>query len=72
MGLMPRAAIRPESLVDPLVRRAMVEKKKALVFTFIHPDEPSLQLDIFLRPELSYEAIKPHAQPMDIGDSAYG
>ena len=38
-----------------------------MVFTFIHPDEPSLQLDVFLRPELSYEALKPRALPMDIG-----
>ena len=67
MGLLPRAPIRPDSLVDPLVRQAMVEEKKALVFTFIHPDVPSLQLDVFLRPELSYEALKPHALPMDIG-----
>ena len=68
MGLVPRAPVRPETLADPKVRRAMVEEKKALVFTFIHPDEPSLQLDVFLRPELSYEALKPHAQPMDIGE----
>jgi hypothetical protein len=67
MGLLPRVPIRPESLMDPLVLRAMVEDKKALVFTFIHPDEPSLQLDVFLRPELSYEALKPYALPMDIG-----
>jgi len=67
MGLLPRAPIRPESLVDPLVRQAMVEEKKVLVFTFIHPDEPSLRLDVFLRPELSYEALKPHVLPMDIG-----
>jgi len=26
-----------------------------------------LQLDVFLRPELSFEALKPHAQPMEIG-----
>jgi hypothetical protein len=67
MGLVPRAPVRPETLADPKVRQAMVEEKKALVFTFIHPDEPSLQLDVFLRPELSYEALKPYAQPMDIG-----
>ena len=67
MGLVPRAPVRPETLADPKVRQAMVKEKKALVFTFIHPDEPSLQLDVFLRPELSYEALKPHAQPMDIG-----
>ena len=67
MGLVPRAPVRPETLADPKVRQAMVEEKQALVFTFVNPDEPILQLDVFLRPELSYEALKPHAQTMDIG-----
>lgn len=67
MGLLPRAPVRPKTLIDPKVRQAMVEEKQALVFTFVHPDEPILQLDVFLRPELSYEALKPHAQAMEIG-----
>ena len=68
MGLLPRAPVRPETLIDPKVRQAMVEEKQALVFTFVHPDEPILQLDTFLRPELSYEALKPHAQWLEIGE----
>jgi len=67
LGLLPRAPVRPETLVDPKVRQAIVEEKQALVFTFVHPDEPILQLDVFLRPELSFEALRPHAQPMEIG-----
>ncbi|NBR63922.1 MAG: hypothetical protein EBT77_06410, partial [Verrucomicrobia bacterium] len=34
MGLLPRAPVRPETLIDPKVRQAMVEEKQALVFTF--------------------------------------
>ncbi|NDA10567.1 MAG: hypothetical protein EBZ07_06955, partial [Verrucomicrobia bacterium] len=68
MGLLPRAPVRPETLIDPKVRQAMVEEKQALVFTFVHPDDPSLQLDVFLRPELSYESFKSHAQWMELGD----
>jgi hypothetical protein len=68
MGLLPRAPVRPESLIDPKVRQAMVEEKQALVFTFVHPDDPSLQLDVFLRPELSYEVLKSHAQWLELGD----
>ena len=68
MGLLPRAPVRPETLIDPKVRQAMVEEKQALVFTFVHPDEPSLQLDVFLRPELSYESLKTHADWMELTD----
>ena len=68
MGLLPRAPVRPETLIDPKVRQAMVEEKQALVFTFVHPDEPILQLDVFLRPELSYEVLKSHAQWLELGD----
>ena len=68
MGLLPRAPVRPETLIDPKVRQAMLEEKQAMVFTFVHPDEPSLQLDVFLRPELSYESLKSHAQWMELGD----
>ena len=67
MGLVPRAPVRPETLVDPKVRQAMVEEKQALVFTFVNPDEPILQLDVFLRLELSYESLKPHVQWMEVG-----
>jgi hypothetical protein len=56
MGLLPRAPIRPEALVDPEVRQPMVKEKPALAFTFVHPDEPSLQLDVFFRPELSCQS----------------
>ena len=68
MGLLPRAPVRPETLIDPKVRQAMVEEKNALVFTFVHPDEPSLQLDVFLRPELSYESLKAHSDWMELAD----
>ncbi len=68
MGLLPRAPVRPETLIDPKVRQAMVEEKNALVFTFVHPDEPSLQLDVFLRPELSYESLEAHSDWMELAD----
>ena len=67
-GMMPRAPVQPETLIDPKVREAMVREKQALVFTFVHPGDPLLQLDVFLRPGLSYEALKPHAQWLEIGE----
>ena len=52
LGLIPRVPLNPRSLIDPAVRRVVLDEKKAIVFTFLHPDRPSLQIDVFLRPDL--------------------
>ena len=57
LGLIPRVPLNPRSLIDPAVRRVVLDEKKAIVFTFLHPDRPSLQLDVFLRPDLAYEVL---------------
>ena len=48
MNFVPRVAIPANSILDPLKRKMMVEEKNALVFTFIDPDKPYRQIDIFL------------------------
>jgi hypothetical protein len=40
LGMRPRAPIAPETLLDEDILKSFVEEKSALVFTFIHPDEP--------------------------------
>jgi len=62
LGLIPRVPLNPRSLIDPAVRRVVLDEKKAIVFTFLHPDRPSLQLDVFLRPDLAYDALLQDAQ----------
>ncbi|NBQ56461.1 MAG: hypothetical protein EBU36_07500 [Verrucomicrobia bacterium] len=59
LGMIPRVPLNPRSLIDPEVRRVVLDEKKAIVFTFLHPDLTSLQLDVFLRPDLAYEALLP-------------
>lgn len=61
LGMIPRVPLNPRSLIDPEVRRVVLDEKKAIVFTFLHPDLTSLQLDVFLRPDLAYEALLPDA-----------
>ena len=66
LGLIPRVPLNPRSLIDPAVRRVVLDEKKAIVFTFLHPDRPSLQLDVFLRPDLAYEALLQDAEWMNL------
>lgn len=66
LGLIPRVPLNPRSLIDPAVRRVVLDEKKAIVFTFLHPDRPSLQLDVFLRPDLAYEVLLHDAQWMNL------
>ena len=66
LGLIPRVPLNPRSLIDPAVRRVVLDEKKAIVFTFLHPDRPSLQLDVFLRPDLAYEVLSQDAQWMNL------
>ena len=66
LGLIPRVPLNPRSLINPAVRRVVLEEKKAIVFTFLHPDRPSLQLDVFLRPDLAYEALLQDAEWMNL------
>lgn len=56
-GLVPRVPVKPESLLDPEVRRMIVEEKNALVFTFMDLKDPRRHVDMFLRDDLSYETL---------------
>ena len=67
LGLKPRVPVSPESLMDPAAVRMMVEEKDALVFSFLDPDRPLRHVDVFLRPELSYETLLPKSEWVELG-----
>ncbi len=60
LGLKPRAPVPPESLLDDKMVDLFVREKKAIVFTFIDPDSPYRQIDVFLTKDKSYESLKKH------------
>jgi hypothetical protein len=64
-GLVPRVPVEPESLLDPDVRKVIVEEKNALVFTFIDLKDPRRHVDMFLRDDLSYEVLNEHCDRVD-------
>lgn len=67
LGLRPRVPISPRAILDPAMVRMMVEEKHALVFTFVDPDRPIRQVDLFLRSDLSFEALLPNSELVDLG-----
>ena len=61
LGLKPRAPVAPDFLLDTEAVRAAVREKKAIVFCFIHPGDPLCSVDVFLREDLSYDALSADA-----------
>lgn len=66
LGLKPRAPVPPQHLLDPAVVDALVREKHALVFTFVDPDRPIRQVDLFLTPELGYDRLAPESEWLDL------
>jgi len=68
LNLRPRLPIPPQHLLDPEVVEAMVQEKNALVYTFVDADRPVRQVDVFLAPHLSYPALLPDTECIDLTD----
>lgn len=65
LGLKPRVPLDPRSLLDDRVLDNIVNEKHALVFSFLDPDRPTRQVDIFLRNDLNHEALSPHVETVE-------
>ena len=65
LGLKPRVPIDPRSLLDPGVMDHIIHEKQALVFSFLDPDLPTRQVDMFLRRDLSHQAMAGHVETVD-------
>ncbi|MBN1268250.1 MAG: nucleotidyl transferase AbiEii/AbiGii toxin family protein [Kiritimatiellae bacterium] len=64
LGLRPRVPVNPHILGEAEEVARLVREKHAVVFTFVHPDDPFLHVDIFIKPELTYERLIGHAVDM--------
>lgn len=56
-NMIPRAPIPAESILDRNLLRLFVQEKGAIVFTFVDPDHPYKQIDLFLTDETSYTTL---------------
>ena len=63
-GLVPRAPVPAESLMNDAQRQLMISEKNALVFTFIDPAQPFRQVDIFLSDSHAYRSLEKDMETM--------
>ncbi len=65
LRLKPRVPIDPQSLLDPGVMDHIIHEKQALVFSFLDPDLPTRQVDMFLRSNLNHQAMAKHVETVE-------
>lgn len=66
LGLKPRVPIDPMSLLDQCVLDHIIHEKQALVFSFLDPDVPTRQVDVFLRSDLNHQAMSKHVETTEL------
>ena len=57
-SMIPRVPVSGNALSDPTAVQQMIKEKNAIVFTFVDPNEPLKQVNVFLRAELQYNVLK--------------
>ena len=67
LGLIPRVPVPAESLLDKKQVEFFIREKNALVFTFVDPDRPYRQIDLFLTEDRAYHSIKEHTVEVNVG-----
>lgn len=68
LNLDPRVPVEAEALLDPEIRKMMIEDKNALVFTFIDKDNPFRMVDVFLSEKMSYDSLIEYAEEIKLGE----
>lgn len=66
LGLKPRVPVDPLSLLDEKVLAHIIYEKQALVFSFLDPDRPTRQVDMFLRNDLNHSAMANHIEMVEL------
>ena len=68
LGYRPRVPVPPDSLLDPAVRREWRAVRSMIMFTWIHPDRPYEEIDLFLEHPIDFEAAYARRRNVAIGD----
>jgi hypothetical protein len=63
LGLVPRAPVPADSLLDAQALKRFVEEKQARVFTFWDPESPYRQIDVFLTRDQAHSLLQDHTVP---------
>lgn len=65
-GLTPMLPVNPSIIADADARKAMVEEKNAIVFSFRDLNDPYWHVDVFLRDDLAFDQLKASCEMKDI------
>lgn len=57
LGFMPKVPVKPEELADPKKRQYWLENKNMKVFSFQHPDNPLVLIDVMINNPFDFEAM---------------
>ena len=68
LGLISRAPIPPEILMDKHQRETLIKEKGAIVFTFVDPSNPFRMIDVMLTENNSYKTLRSESIIKRIGN----
>ncbi|MFH1857607.1 MAG: DUF6036 family nucleotidyltransferase, partial [Candidatus Omnitrophota bacterium] len=65
LGFIPKVPVKPEGLADPQKRKEWQEEKNMKVFSFIHPDNPFVLIDVMTNNPFDFEEMYARRATMD-------
>jgi len=65
LGFIPKAPVKPEEFADPKKRKEWQEEKNMKVFSFQHPDNPFVLIDVMTNNPFDFEAMYKHRVTME-------
>lgn len=68
LGLRPRLPVEPRQFADEEIRRDWVENRNLMVFSMWHPQNPSIEIDLFAAPPIDPEEMLADAYYVTVGE----
>ena len=65
LGFIPKVPVKPEGLADPQKRKEWQEEKNMKVFSFIHPDNPFVLIEVMTNNPFDFEEMYARRATMD-------
>ena len=55
LGYQPKVPVSPEEFADPVKRKEWQEEKNMIVFSFQHPDDPFMVIDVMINSPIDFK-----------------
>lgn len=68
LGYRPRAPVSAHALLDPAMRREWRESKGMVMFTWVHPERPYEEIDLFLENPIDFASAHARRVTVTAGD----